>query len=253
MKKLAKPNIAIFDLTDCEGCELEFLNLKEKLVDLLGDAEIVKWRLAKEGNKPGPFDISFIEGFPATGEERDLLKTIRENSRIVVALGACACLGGVNAIVDDGRRDKIYQRIYPPWYRPKADEARPIDAYVKVDHYLSGCPVDKREIERFLTSLLLGRSPEERDNPVCMECKINDNRCFLANDEPCLGPVTKGGCNAFCTSRGKLCVGCYGLVKDANFKRIVERLDEIQDKEETRLLLQMFLSETKEYKKEYGK
>lgn len=253
MKKLDKQRIAVFDLTDCEGCELEFLNLKEKLVDLLGVADIVNWRLAKEGNKPGPFDISFIEGFPPTEDERELLKQIRANSKILVALGACACLGGVNAIIDDSKRAEKYRRIYPPWYKPQGTEAKPIDAYVKVDYYLSGCPVDKREIERFLTCLLSGRIPEDRDNPVCLECKVNDNRCFLANDEPCLGPITKGGCNAFCTSRGKLCVGCYGPVKDANFERIVGRLNEIQGEEETRLLLEMFLSETKEYKQRYGK
>ena len=253
MKELRKPRIAVFDLTDCEGCELEFLNLKEKLVDLLGESEIVNWRLAKEGNKPGPFDISFIEGFPATAEEREMLKEVWKQSKVIVALGACACLGGVNAIVDDKKRGRIYMRIYPPGYKPKCDEAKPISAYIPVSYYINGCPVDKREIERFLTNLLLEKPPEDRDNPVCLECKVNNNRCFLANDEPCLGPITRGGCNAFCTSRGKLCVGCYGIVKDANFSRIVERLNEIQDKDATRLLLQMFLSETKEYKHEYGK
>ncbi|MCX6694753.1 MAG: NADH:ubiquinone oxidoreductase, partial [Candidatus Altiarchaeota archaeon] len=248
-----RPRIAVFDLTDCEGCELEFLNLKEKLVDLLGDADIVNWRLAKEVNKPGPFEISFIEGTPVSAEERALLKEIRDKSKFLVALGSCACLGGVPAIVEDRERGEIYKRIYPPWYKPQGTEARPIDAYVKVDYHLSGCPVDKKEIERVLTSLLLGKTPEQRNNPVCLECKVNDNRCFLANDEPCLGPITKGGCSAFCTSRGKLCVGCYGLVKDANFDRMVERLDEIQDGESTRLLIQMFLSETGEYKKRYSR
>jgi len=251
MKKTIKPTIAVFDLTDCEGCELEFINLKEKLVDLLGEADIVNWRLAKEGNKPGPYDIAFIEGIPVSAEERELLKEIRDKSRIIVALGACACLGGVPAIVDDTRRERIYKKIYPPWYKPRGTEAKPIDAYVKVDFYLNGCPVDRDEIERFVTCLLFNRNPEERDHPVCLECKVADNRCFLANDEPCLGPITKGGCKAFCTSRGKLCVGCYGLVKNANFKRMVERLNEIQKEEETRLLLQMFLSETNEYKREY--
>jgi sulfhydrogenase subunit delta len=122
---------------------------------------------------------------------------------------------------------------------------------VKVDYRLSGCPVDRDEIERFVTCLLAGRAPETRDNPVCLECKANDNRCFLANDEPCLGPITKGGCKAFCTSRGKLCVGCYGLIKDANFDRMAGRLNEIQGEEETRLLMQMFLSETEGYRRRY--
>jgi len=251
VKKLPKPRIAVFDLTDCEGCELEFLNLKGKLLPLLAGAEIVNWRLAKEGNAPGPFDIAFIEGVPVSAEERDLLKEIRAQSGILVALGACACLGGIPAIVDDGRRGEIYRRIYSPGYKPKGTEARPLSAYVKVDHHISGCPVDKAEIERYVTCLIAGRSPEERDFPVCLECKAADNRCFLVDDEPCLGPITKGGCRAFCTSRGKLCVGCYGLLKDGNFDRMVGRLNEIQSENDARLLLQMFLSEAADYKRRY--
>ncbi len=253
MKKLPKPRIAVFDLTDCEGCELEFLNLKDKLLPLLAGAEIVNWRLAKEGNSPGPFDIAFIEGVPVSQEERDLLKEIRAQSRILIALGACACLGGIPAIVEDERRGEIYRRIYSHGYKPKGTEARPLSAYVKVDYRISGCPVDKAEIERYVTCLLAGRSPEERDYPVCLECKAADNRCFLVDEEPCLGPITKGGCRAFCTSRGKLCVGCYGPVKDCNFDRMVERLEGIQGAKDARLLLEMFMSETGEYKRRYGR
>jgi sulfhydrogenase subunit delta len=254
MKPLPKPRIAVFDLTDCEGCEVEFINLKEELIDLMEGVEIVNWRLAAEGASPGPFDVAVIEGTPVTLEERNLLKAIREKSRIVVGLGACACLGGIPAIVDDERdRENFYRKIYPPGYEPSGTEAKPIDAYIKVDYYIHGCPVDKREIERILSALIAGKVPEDRDEPVCMSCKINDNRCYLANDEPCLGPITRGGCNAFCTSRGKPCVGCYGLVKDANFKRMVDRLNEIQDKAETERMLGMFLSETSEYKKQYGR
>ncbi|MFH1403432.1 MAG: hypothetical protein ABIH11_04105 [Candidatus Altiarchaeota archaeon] len=254
MKPLPRPRIAIFDLTDCEGCEVEFINLKDELADLMEGVDIVNWRLAAEDASEGPFDAAIVEGTPVTPEEREILREIRENTGVLIALGACACLGGIPAIVDDEKeRGEFYRKVYPPGYVPKGDEAKPLDAYVKVDYYIHGCPVDKNEIGRMLSELLAGKTPEDRDEPVCMACKIRDNRCYLANDEPCLGPITRGGCDAFCTSRGKACVGCYGLVKDANFERMVERLNEIQDEDETRRTLGMFLSETSEYKERYGR
>jgi coenzyme F420-reducing hydrogenase gamma subunit len=252
MKQLPKPRIAIFDFTDCEGCEVEFLNLKEKLIDLLEGVEIVNWRLAKEGNRPGPFDIAFIEGTPVTPHEQNLLREIRGKTGYIVALGACACTGGIPAIIDDERdRLNFYMQVYPPEYKPQGTEAKPLSAYVKVDFMVNGCPVDKREIERYLTAFLAGKKPEDRDYPVCMECKIKDNRCRLVDNQPCLGPITRGGCGAFCVTHGKHCYGCYGIVKDGNFKRMVGVLEGIVNRGETERMLNMFMSETDEYRRHY--
>ena len=68
MKK-KKLKIAIFDMTDCEGCELEFINLREKLARLADSADFANWRLASDNHNPGPFDVTFIEGTPITEED----------------------------------------------------------------------------------------------------------------------------------------------------------------------------------------
>ena len=254
MKGQDKPKIAIFDFTDCEGCEVEFINLKEVLLDLLEGVDIVNWRLAKEGNDPGPFDIAIIEGTPVTLDGQQLLKDIRERSGVIIALGACACTGGVPAIVEDEvERPAFNKQVYPPEYVPRGNEAKPLSHYVKVEHTINGCPVDKLEIARYLAALLSGQKPEERDFPVCLECKIADNRCLLANDKPCLGPITRGGCGAFCVGYNKRCYGCYGLVADGNFDALADRLNEIQDADETERMLNMFMRETEEYSARYKK
>ena len=251
MKKNPKPRIGIFDLTDCEGCELEVINFREKLLDLLEGVEIVSWRLA-QGKDAGSFDVAFIEGTPITLEEQAFLKNIRDNSKILVALGACACLGGIPGIIRDEERPRIYREVYPSDYKPRGVESKPLSAYVKVDYFLDGCPVDStRELERVLCDLISGKMPETPDHPVCLDCKVAGNTCLLANDIPCLGPIIQGGCGAFCVSHGKHCYGCYGLVKDANFERMVERLNEIQSEKKTQNLLSMFLSEMPEYKRLY--
>ncbi|MFC2162269.1 hydrogenase [Candidatus Altiarchaeota archaeon] len=254
MRAADKPKIAVYDLTDCEGCEVELINLKEELIDLSEEVDIVNWRLAADKASSGPFDVTLIEGTPVTEHEREQLRDLRKKSAVLIALGACACTGGIPAIIDDERdRMDFYKMIYPPSYVPQGTEAKPLDAYVKIDFYIHGCPVDKREIERILSDLLACKKPELRDEPVCMSCKINDNDCMLAKDKPCLGPIIRGGCNSFCITHGKSCVGCYGMIKDANFDRMVERLGEIMDPGDAELLLGMFLSESKEFKKKYDR
>jgi coenzyme F420-reducing hydrogenase gamma subunit len=59
-----KPKIAIYDFTDCEGCQVEIVSLREKLLTLENRVEIINWRLGQERAESGPFDITIIEGTP---------------------------------------------------------------------------------------------------------------------------------------------------------------------------------------------
>ncbi len=242
MKSVVKKKIAIFDLTDCEGCELEFIALRRKLVDLLKEVDIVNWRLAEERRGRGPLDIAFVEGSPLTEEEIEELKVVRDKSKILIALGACACLGGVQGSLNAENRKYFTKKIYGNGYKEKLEEAMPIDAYVNVDFYIQGCPVNPDEIERFLASLLFDKIPENRKHPVCFECKARGNLCFLVNKKPCLGPITMCGCNAICTSNNKPCVGCYGIIKGANVKSMIGILNEILGKDEARNFMSLFLN-----------
>ena len=60
---MQKPKISIYDFTDCEGCQIKLIELKEKLLILEKRIDIVNWRLGQENNKPGPFDISLIDHY----------------------------------------------------------------------------------------------------------------------------------------------------------------------------------------------
>ena len=49
------------------------------------------------GKNIADFDIAFIEGAVTTKEHINLLKQIRETSKVVVVLGACAISGNIFA------------------------------------------------------------------------------------------------------------------------------------------------------------
>jgi coenzyme F420-reducing hydrogenase gamma subunit len=244
-----KPKIAIYDFTDCEGCESQLISLLDRFLELEERIDIVNWRLGQEDNDPGPFDICLIEGTPITGYEQKLLRDLRKRSKFLIALGACAATGGIPAIISQSQRKRLYKKIYGKEYQPKGIDSLPLSAYIKVDFMLPGCPVGRDDIVRTLTDLLAGKAPQPKTFPVCLECKAAGNRCRLLERQPCLGPITQGGCKAVCVTGGTGCYGCRGAVQNANLAFLKNRLKEFMTAQEIKSFVSVFLKATDGYKK----
>lgn len=149
-----KPKIAIFDLTDCEGCELQFLSLKEKLLLLWEEFEVTNWRLVQADGLPSQqIDYALVEGTVITPEDRDLLIEIRKRAKNLVAFGECARTGWIPAWINKKDRERLTRYVYGEKYSPKAFDALPLSRFVKVDFNLPGCPVDLKVLENFLESI----------------------------------------------------------------------------------------------------
>lgn len=239
-----KLKLAIFDFTDCEGCETQFFALKDisKYKKILENFDILNWRLANKTQKNNKFDIIFVEGSPVSKKEIETLKILRNNSNFLIALGSCASIGGIPAMVDEEKRIKLTQYVYGKKYKPKAINAKPISFYVKVDYHLSGCPVNPIEIINLLADIIHGKKPKPKQYPVCLECKANDYECvFVHQNQPCLGAITKGGCNAICIKNGLRCYGCWGPLKNANIKAMITALKKQgKNKNEIKKIMEMF-------------
>ena len=91
-----------------------------------------------------------------------------------------------------------------------------VDEVVEVDYYIRGCPVDRDELKKVITSLVLGKKPEIPNYPLCVECKKRENVCVFEEGEFCLGPVIRAGCGAICPTNKSGCEGCRGLLEDPN-------------------------------------
>lgn len=245
------PKIAIFDLTDCEGCELEFINLREKLTSLLGQVEFANWRMASDNHDIGPFDLTFIEGSPITPNDIETVKQARAASRLVVTLGTCAEFGGVQAVLSPKEWESGLKEVYGGDYKTPNRAPKPVSYYIDVDIHLPGCPVNINELERFLAAILNGKKPEVARYPVCLECKAKENSCLLLEGQPCLGPVTKGGCNAVCPERGLRCWGCFGALPGGNQKALNKLFTEKYGEIRARQLLEIFYSSQDEFKEIY--
>ncbi len=212
-----KPQVAFFDFTCCEGCQLDTLNIEgQDLVDLLNAVDIVEFREVATG-KAEHYDIAFVEGSISRESEIDRLKDIRNRADVVIALGACAHIGGINCLKNHLPMEEALTIVYgddAKYY--DTIPARPIHAVIPVDFSVPGCPINTVELLRIVKELLLGRTPELPNHPVCVECKMAGNICVFERGKTCLGPVIRAGCNAICVTAGRHCWGCRGLVDDPN-------------------------------------
>jgi coenzyme F420-reducing hydrogenase gamma subunit len=216
MSQNNKPKIAFFDFSSCEGCQLTVVDSLQDHPELLGVVEIVQFREAMT-EKGEDYLVAFVEGSCTRQSDEERLKQIRQQAAIVVALGTCAHLGGVNALKSLHPLEDVRQYVYGEkagWY--ETYDARPIDAVIPVDFAIPGCPIDRTEFINCVKALLLGKKPPIPDYPLCVECKLKENACLFTRNSVCLGPVTRAGCGAICPTYGQSCEACRGFITNPN-------------------------------------
>lgn len=225
---MSKPKVAFFDFACCEGCQLQVYNLEEELLDLLTLVQPVEWREAMS-DKAEKYDVAFIEGSITRPEDEEMLRSIRERSTVLVALGACATMGGVNKLKNNFDLDEVKECVYGDAAKMPHLATAPTkgaDEVVKVDYKIHGCPIDKKEFSYIVRCLVTGKAPVIPSYPVCVECKMKENVCRFEYGEICLGPITRAGCGAKCPSNGTWCFGCRGYVPEPNVNAARDVMDE---------------------------
>lgn len=214
-----RPRIGVFDFTGCEGCELQLANREDTLLAFLAAVEIVEFRELSSSVGDG-CDIAFVDGSVSRSDEVERLERIRARSRVLVALGSCACFGGVNRLKNACGLDHANRLVYGD--RPRDTMAvRPIRDVVPVDLEIPGCPVSKNEVERIVQHLVFDVPYSFPVYPVCLDCRQRLTACLMDLGRLCLGSVARGGCDAPCPAGGLGCWGCRGPAADANLEQLV--------------------------------
>lgn len=118
-----------------------------------------------------------------------------------------------------------------------------------VDYFVPGCPPTPALLRQAVTCLLSGKLPPvgsvlAPDIALCDQCprkdskptdlrlkeftrphltRLDPQKCFLAQGVVCMGPATRGGCEAVCVQGNMPCSGCFGTtsrVKDQGAKML---------------------------------
>lgn len=225
----AKPKLAVHKFSSCDGCQLALLNLGEPLLLLPELVDIVHFAEAGPNDPVAKADIALVEGSVATPEDEERIRQVRENSELLITIGACATAGGLQALANFTDRDAWMSAIYAhPDYIEILQRSNAISDYIKVDFEIPGCPVNSRQVVGALRDLLSGVRPRPELHPVCMECKRKGLVCTLVSKgEPCMGAVTTAGCGALCPAAGRGCYGCYGPMDQINDHSMAARFEEL--------------------------
>ncbi len=223
---MAKPTLAVWKLTSCDGCQLTLLDCEDELLVLTDRVEIAHFLEVTPETRPGPSDISIVEGSVTTPEEERRIRWIREQSRVLVVVGACATGGGIQALRNFGDVAEFRSVVYAsPELIDSLTTSTPVSAHVEVDYELRGCPIDRGQLLEVLSAFLAGREPDLPDTSVCTECKRRGLTCVMVADGvPCLGPVTHAGCGALCPAVGRGCYGCFGPMTRPNVPALIPLL-----------------------------
>ena len=227
---MAKPTVAVYKFSSCDGCQLSLLNLEDELLDLVGAVELAYFLEARRQTLPGPYDIALVEGSVSTPHEIERIQEIRKQAKTLVAIGACATSGGIQALRNNLNLDDLALTVYAhPEYLHALPTSTAISEHVKVDYELWGCPVNKYQLVEVIQAILQKRRPNLPAHSICLDCKRKGIVCVMvAYGIPCLGPGTRTGCGVLCPSNGRGCYGCFGPAVSADMKTVLTSMNYVE-------------------------
>lgn len=228
-RNAVRPRLAVYKFSSCDGCQLQLLNLEDELLELVEAVEVGRFLEASSQVLPPPYAVGLVEGSISTPEEEKRIREVRRECKFLVAIGACATSGGIQALRNWAEIGEYMGQVYAsPEHIQTLETATPIASHVFVDYELRGCPVNGRQLLELISALLAGRKPNIGSYSVCLECKRRGVGCVMVSrGEPCLGPVTHAGCGAICPAYGRGCYGCYGPMEQPNMASLCKRLEQL--------------------------
>lgn len=234
------PKLAVWKFASCDGCQLGLLDCEDEFLEVAEAVTIAYFPEATRAVLPGPYDISLVEGSITTEHDAERIRDVRAESGLLVTIGACATAGGIQALRNGADIGEFVRTVYArPDYISTLATSTPVSDHVAVDLELRGCPIDKGQLLEALGALLVGRRPNLPTSSVCGQCKARGTTCIMvARGTPCMGPITRAGCNAICPAYDRGCYGCFGPAETTSLTSLIaawKKLD-MDDRDIDRLL-----------------
>jgi len=226
----------------CGGCEVTILDIGEPLIDVLAKLDIVHMPVLMDHKLYGQTgedaemnipeaDVGIITGGIRTEEHKKIAQEMRKKCKTLIAMGSCACFGGIPALANLYSTDELTDKVYrgsvttdhdgiPGTDIPAlTDRIYAVKEAVPVDLSLPGCPTTPEMVAGALTALLEGKPFEMPTKSVCDDCPtirekkavstlkrrldapeftpghpLTEMRCLMEQGILCLGPATRTGC-----------------------------------------------------------
>ena len=205
-----KLKLAVYWGAACGGCCVSVLDVHEALFDVVAAADLVFWPIALdtkykdvEAMADDEIDVTLYNGAVRNSENEHLAHLLRKKSKILVAYGSCAHLGGIPGLANFSNKEEIFSRVYdesestenPEKKRPMPkltvpegelelpefyNDVRALDQVVDVDYYLPGCPPQTERLVEVFMAIVKGEELPPKGSVVgalektqCDECPRN--------------------------------------------------------------------------------
>ncbi len=238
-----KLKLAVYWGAACGGCCVSVLDVHEKLFDVVAAADLVFWHIALdvkyadvEAMPDQHIDVTLFNGAVRNSENEHIAKLLRQKTKVLVAYGSCAHMGGIPGLANFSTKEDIFKRVYeesestvnPDKVRPQTkfdmpegtleipefyNDVRALNQVVDVDYYLPGCPPQtERLVEVFMAIVTGAELPPKGsvvgalDKAQCDECKRkkSDNKVIKEFKRP--WEIEDDGETCF-LEQGVICMG----------------------------------------------
>lgn len=202
-----KLKLGLYWAASCGGCEITVLDIHEAILEVAAIADILFWPVALdfkyadvEAMPDKHIDVCIFNGAIRNSEQEQIAKLLRAKSKVLVAFGACAHIGGIPGLANTSNREDIFNWVYkespstensngtypqtsfevpegrltiPAFY----DSVRTLGQTVPVDYFVPGCPPTAQQVWNVVQAIATGKLPQTgsvvgaNDKTVCDECK----------------------------------------------------------------------------------
>ena len=202
-----KLKLAVYWGAACGGCCVSVLDVHEKLFDVIAHADFVFWPIALdfkykdvEEMPDQHIDITLFNGAVRTSENEHMAKLLRQKSKILIAYGSCAHMGGIPGLANFSNREDIFKRVYDESESTEnPDKLRPLTSFdikegtltlpkfyndvmtlnqvVDVDYYLPGCPPQTERLVDVFMAVVTGAELPPKGSVVGVSGKVQCDEC----------------------------------------------------------------------------
>jgi F420-non-reducing hydrogenase small subunit len=203
-----KIKLAVYWGAACGGCCVSVLDVHEKLFDVVAAADLVFWPIALdikykdvEAMPDGHIDVTLFNGAVRNSENEHMAKLLRQKTKVLVAYGSCAHMGGIPGLANFSTKEEIFKRVYlesestinPDKIVPQTkyqvkegelelpvfyNDVRALNQAVDVDYYLPGCPPQTERLLEVFMAIVTGATLPPKGSVVganekalCDECE----------------------------------------------------------------------------------
>ncbi|MFH2073018.1 MAG: oxidoreductase, partial [Actinomycetota bacterium] len=183
---MAKLKVGVYWAASCGGCDVAILDIHEKVIQVKEACDFYLWPIAMdfkfsdvEALEDKFLDLVLFNGAIRNSENLHLAELLRRKSKVLVAFGSCAHLGGIPALANFTTLAGIFDRAYSttastvnpkktmPQTVPRGPQGiveipqmfeavKALDQVVDVDYYLPGCPPNPDRIWEVLVAIVTG-------------------------------------------------------------------------------------------------